>query len=90
MLRGELLIVEHGDPREAERLLLESLEGWHDTFRSPWMELRSALRLGEVASRTGNAAPARARLEKLVAGFSEGFETKRLREARAMIGRLAP
>ncbi len=90
MLRGELLIAESGDPREAERLLLESLAGWHKAFRSPWMELRSALGLGEVARRTGETAPARARLEKLVAGFSEGFETKRLREARAMIERLAP
>ena len=88
LLRGELLIAAGGDLAEAEQLLLESIAGWQ-RLRAPWMELRSALALGEIALRTGEKAPARARLAALYARFSEGFETRRLREARRLLGELA-
>ncbi len=85
MLDAELLLAERGDPFEAERLLLESIEGWRTVFRSPWMELRSALRLAEIAPRTGNLKRERERLAALVGEFREGFDTKRLREAKRLL-----
>ena len=89
MLRAEWIVASNGDLREAERLSLEALAGWR-AYESPWMQLRSALLLGEIAVRTGDKAPARARLAGIVDGFHEGFETRRLREARRLLGQLAP
>ena len=88
MLRAELILAADGDLSEAERLVRESIEGFR-SFDSLWMELRCALRLGEIALRTGKRAEAHARLAELVGRFSEGFETKRLREAREMLAALA-
>ena len=87
LLRAEILLAAKGDPAEIERLLLESIDGSEGSFRSirsPWMELRSALRLAELALLTGKREPARARLAELESRFSEGFATLRLREAKRM------
>jgi tetratricopeptide (TPR) repeat protein len=89
MLRAELLLAERGDLREAERLLLESLDGWRGLFHSPWMELRSALLLGEVALRGGDRNAARARLADLLARVTEGSDTKRLQDTRRMLAALS-
>ncbi len=88
MLRAELLVAADADLAEAERLALEALAGWR-VFRSPWMELRTACVLGEIALRSGDKAPAHARLAALLDGFSEGFETRRLRDARRLVGALS-
>ncbi len=72
------------DLAEAERLILDSFAGW-ERYQSPWMELRSALLFAELALRTGEHAPAAARLAKLYASFSEGAETRSLREARRLL-----
>jgi class 3 adenylate cyclase len=85
--RAEITLAANGDLRDAERTLLETIPGWR-RFRSPWMELRSAIALGEVALRGGDRAAARARIEELIARFTEGFETRRLREARRMLVKL--
>jgi hypothetical protein len=45
--------------------------------------------LGRHALVTGNRALARARLINLYDGFTEGFETARMREARALIADLS-
>jgi hypothetical protein len=90
MIRARILLASRsGTHAEAERLLLESLDGWTRS-RSPWMALESSLLLGRIALETGDkTAEARARLVELYAGFTEGFETTRLRETRALIETLA-
>jgi class 3 adenylate cyclase/tetratricopeptide (TPR) repeat protein len=89
MLRARILLASRsGTHAEAERLLHESLDGWTRS-RSPWMALASSLLLARIALETGDkTAEARARLVELYAGFTEGFETPRLREARGMIDSL--
>ncbi len=89
MFRAEILFnSEQGTDSKIETLLLESLERWH-AFGSVWMELRSVLLLGRLALRTGRKKEARGRLQALYARFSEGFETKRLRDARQLLDQLA-
>jgi tetratricopeptide (TPR) repeat protein len=88
LLRAERILAARGDPREAEQLLLASVDGWR-VRRSKWMELRAALRLGEVALLTGDKAPARARLAELMANIRGGGETKRLAETRRMLAALS-
>jgi class 3 adenylate cyclase/tetratricopeptide (TPR) repeat protein len=87
-LHGELLIASGGDLDAAERALLQTIEAWR-RFRSPWMELRSAIALGELALLRGDRAAARVRIEAIYARFTEGFETPRLREARRLMAALA-
>ena len=72
------------DLATAERLVQESFAGW-DHYQSPCMELRSALLFAEIALRTGDHAPATARLAKGVAGYGAGAETHGLREARRLL-----
>jgi hypothetical protein len=88
LLRAERLLASKGDPREVERMLLAAVEGWR-VRRSRWMELRSALRLGEVALLTGDLAPAHARLTELVSRVRGGEGTKRMRETRSMLAALS-
>ena len=88
MLCGELALAAGGDLREAERLLLLSIEGFRG-FCSPWMQIRSAIALGEIALRGGDRVAARARIEEIYARIPEGFDTFRMREARRMLSALA-
>ncbi len=90
MIRARMLLASRsGSHAQAERLLLESLDGWTRS-RSPWMAVESAILLGRIALETrGETAQARARLVEIYAAFTEGFETPRLREARALIEELA-
>jgi len=79
-----------GGFERAEHMLIESIEGaegWHG-YQSPWMELRSVMLLGRLALRTGRREDARVRLSPLYAGFTEGFGTKRLRDAKALLQEL--
>jgi predicted ATPase len=77
-----------GSRAHAKRLLLEAFDGWTRSG-APWMALEAATLLGRLALETGeDVAAARSRLVSLYAGFGEGFETPRLREARALIDRL--
>ena len=84
------ILMESGQGRddEIEALLLDSIERWR-AFESTWMEVRSALLIGRHALRTGKRAEAHARLSSLYAGFTEGFELGRLRDAKTLLEQLA-
>jgi hypothetical protein len=82
--RARLLLAQEGDPEEVERLLLEAFAGWGRS-EAPWLRLESAVLLARVAARTGRRVEAHERLAGVLAGFKEGFETRRLREARALL-----
>jgi hypothetical protein len=89
MFRAALLMASgEGTDDEIEALLLDSIERWR-AFESTWMELRSVLLLGRHALVTGRKADARTRLADLYASFPEGFQLKRLLEAKALLEQLA-
>ena len=88
LVRARVLLDAGRHLDEVESLLLRALALW-ERSQSPWMLLLVATLLGRVALDTGKRRDeARERLALLYAGFDEGFETERLRDARAMLDRL--
>jgi TOMM system kinase/cyclase fusion protein len=88
LLRARVLLDAGRHVDEVESLLLRGLSLW-ERNQSPWMLLLVATLLGRVALETGERRnEARERLAALYAGFDEGFETERLRDARVMLDRL--
>jgi class 3 adenylate cyclase len=84
-LRAEAILASGTQTLErAQRLLLEAIDGWH-AYQSRWMELPTALLLGEIALRTGGEKEAHARILELVQGFAHELETPRLARARRML-----
>ena len=89
LTRARILLDARGHLDEVESLLLRALALW-EGIRSPWMLLSTATLLGRLAVDTGERRDeARERLALLYEGFDEGFETERLRDARAVMERLA-
>jgi len=97
-LRGALLLVQKGcndavssnlpTVAEAEASLRRAL----DTARQQQakaLELRAALSLGRLWRRQGRREAAQQLVAEVYAWFTEGFETKDLREARAFLDALA-
>jgi tetratricopeptide (TPR) repeat protein len=88
-MRARVLLDARGDADEVQSLLLRAVAVWERT-RSPWMLLSAATLLGRLALETGKRRDeARERLARLVAVFTEGFATERLRDAHAVLDRLA-
>jgi hypothetical protein len=88
-MRARVLLDARGDADEVQSLLLRAVALW-ERAQSPWMLLSAATLLGRVALATGNRRDeARERLARLVAAFDEGFTTERVRDAHAMLDRLA-
>ena len=86
--RAHILLASAGaGSEEVERLLLEGFELW-GLSHAPWMQLGCAILLGRLAPATGRTAEAGDRLAGIYGAFSEGFETGRLREARALLKEL--
>ena len=52
-------------------------------------ELRAVMSLGRLRMRQGRQAEARSELAEIYGWFTEGFDTKDLQEARALLGELA-
>jgi predicted ATPase len=89
-MRARVLLDAGRDSDAVEPLMLRTLAAW-ERIQSPWMLLFVATLLGRVALETGRRRDeARERLARYYAAFDEGFETERLRDARAMLERLAP
>jgi tetratricopeptide (TPR) repeat protein len=87
-MRGDIL-VEGGDPaqrEEAEGCFRRAMEvARAQQARS--LELRAAISLARLRHVQGRGAEARALVEPIYAAFAEGFETRDLREAAALLGR---
>ena len=87
-LRGELRQLQ-GDATGAEGLYHRALEvARAQGARS--LELRAAIHLGRLWQRQGKTAAAQELVRGVYDGFTEGFDTGDLREARALIEELAP
>ena len=82
-LRGELLLDGARDA-EAAACFLEAIEVARRR-RARWQELRAATSLGRLRRQQGRADEASRLVAEVLGGFTEGFETADLREARALL-----
>ncbi len=73
---------------EAEARFLEAIETARQQG-AKLFELRAVMSLGRLRMRQGRQAEARSELAKLYGWFTEGFDTKDLQEARALLETLA-
>jgi predicted ATPase len=72
---------------EAEACFLKAIETAHQQG-AKLFELRAVMSLGRLRMRQGKKQEARMQLAEVYGGFTEGFDTKDLREARALLGEL--
>ena len=88
-LEGELLLARSpSDETQAEASFREALEvARRQSAKSP--ELRAATSLARLWQRQGKRDEARDLLAPVYAWFTEGFDTKDLREAKALLEELA-
>jgi predicted ATPase len=91
-LRGELLIADcaSGPPNlaEPERCFAEAI-ALAQEMGAKLAELRAVVSLGRLRQRQGRGKEGLERLQPLYTSFSEGFESRDLREARALLEELA-
>ena len=73
---------------EAEACFLEAIETARQQG-AKLFELRAAMSLGRLRMRQGRQAEARSELAEIYGWFTEGFDTKDLQEARALLETLA-
>jgi hypothetical protein len=81
------LAADDGGDDEIEQLLDRSMELWY-VFQSPWMELRSANLIAQLALRTGRTDKARAQLGELCERFANAPHAGRVAEARGLLAQL--
>jgi predicted ATPase len=86
-LRAEILLDTDGDAAEAEALFGQSLEIARRQ-EAKTFELRAATSLARLWQRQGKRDAARALLAPVYAWFTEGFATRDLKDARALLAEL--
>ncbi|MGH8563439.1 MAG: hypothetical protein ACREXW_04870 [Gammaproteobacteria bacterium] len=93
-LKAELMLepLESGVPSrqaesEAEACFLKAIETARQQ-EAKLFELRAVMSLGRLRMRQGRQAEARSELAEIYGWFTEGFDTKDLQEARALLGEL--
>lgn len=88
-IRGEVLLRRSPpDPAGAERSFEQALEIARDQQARSW-ELRAAISLARMWLQHNRIDESRSLLEPVLAGFTEGFDTADLRDARDLLGRLS-
>jgi predicted ATPase/class 3 adenylate cyclase/tRNA A-37 threonylcarbamoyl transferase component Bud32/ABC-type transport system involved in cytochrome c biogenesis ATPase subunit len=86
-IRGELLALRGGADAEAEALLAGALaQARRQQAKS--LELRAAMSLARLSKQRGRTPEAHDILKEAYAWFTEGFDTRDLREARALLAAL--
>ena len=86
-LRGELLRLAGGDPKEVEACYRSALDV-AGRQQSRWLGLRAAVSLGRLLREQGRTAQGREVLLPAYEGFTEGFDTRDLGEARELLAAL--
>jgi hypothetical protein len=87
-LKGDLLLaVSRDKAAEAESWFQRALDTATEV-EAPMMRLRAALRLGRLWHEQGKSEEAQRLLSDAYEGFTEGFSTADLREARALLDEL--
>ena len=95
-LRGELLLAQHSPGQtppaarvaEAEACFQQALELARQREARAW-ELRAATSLARLWQQQGRRADAHALLAPVYGGFTEGFDTADLRDAKAVLDELS-
>jgi DNA-binding SARP family transcriptional activator/predicted ATPase len=82
-IRGDILL-DRGDKAEAEACYREAFRMARD-LRTPFFELRAAMRLARMGGRSAQRADAVAQLSATYGKFDEGFDTPDLVEARELL-----
>ncbi len=86
-IRGDALAADGADASQVEASYRDAIALAH-RLGAKLVELRAAVSLGRLLQPTGRAAAARALLAPLYASFTEGFDTRDLVEAKALLGEL--
>ena len=87
MLFRSLLEMDESNEAEAEKSLQQSLDhARHQHAKS--LELRAAVSLARLWQRQGKAKEAREMLGEIHGWFTEGFDTRDLKEAKALLDAL--
>jgi predicted ATPase len=93
-IKGELLLAQssvqslESSVKEAEECFLKAVEiAQHQQAKS--LELRAVMSLARLWQRQGKTAEARQLLAEIYGWFTEGFDTKDLRDAKALLEELA-
>jgi predicted ATPase len=86
-VRGQLLLLE-GDPAEAERAYIASLD-WARRQQAKSWELRTATSYARMLRDQGRVREARCLLATIYGWFTEGFDTADLKDAKALLAELA-
>jgi ATP/maltotriose-dependent transcriptional regulator MalT len=86
-IKGWLLALK-GDPAEAERAYIASLD-WARTQQAKSWELRTAISYARLLRDRGRAREAHELLAPVYGWFTEGFATKDLKDAKALLDELA-
>lgn len=87
--KGALLLGTTDASSDGERCLREALDIARRQ-KAKSLELRAATSLARWRQRRGGRAEARTLLQPVYDGFTEGFDTRDLREAKALLEELAP
>ena len=87
-LRGEALLAGAGTVSEAETAIEKGIEVARRQNAKSW-ELRGAISLARLRSQQGRPQEAAALLAPIYAWFTEGFATRDLRDAKALLDDLA-
>jgi adenylate cyclase len=86
-IRGDLLARQGGEPRHVEASYRDAIDlARRQAAKMP--ELRAATSLGRWFTSRGQGTDARGVLAPILASFSEGFDTRDLREASELLERL--
>jgi predicted ATPase len=85
--KGELLLLQHASEAEAERCYKQALEVARRQ-QSKSFELRAAMSLSRLWQQQGKEEEAYALLSDVYGWFTEGFDTRDLKEAQALLERL--
>jgi predicted ATPase len=86
-LKGELLLMK-GDDAEAEQCFRRAIEVAQQQRAKSW-ELRATTSLCRLRQKQGKAEEARRALAELYGWFTEGFATRDLQEAKALLDKLS-
>jgi tetratricopeptide (TPR) repeat protein len=81
------LMLKRGLPDEAEQRLRQAI-AIAQQRELKWYELRATTSLARLLDKTGRGAEARAMLAEIYGWFTEGFDTKDLQEAKALLEEL--
>jgi tetratricopeptide (TPR) repeat protein len=86
-VQGELTLTQSSDQKEAEECFWRAIEIARKQQAKSW-ELRAVMSLSRLWQPQGKKAEARQMLAEIYGWFTEGFDTKDLQEARALLEEL--